>query len=175
MQTRLIALLLVSLCLLEIVASAAVAAEPQIGADAILGKWWFPKRDGQMEVRREDDTYFGKVVSYKDPDALDEHNPDPKLRERPFVGIEMLKDFKFDPKQRKWIDGTIYDGESGKTYKCTMWFENGDQDRLNVRGYIGFSFLGRTETFTRVTPEEEAQSQSDAVEQSKVKADGGSG
>lgn len=139
------------------------AAEPTSSADAILGKWWFPKRDGQLEVRCENDAYFGKVIAYDKPGQVDEHNPDPKLRDRPFVGIEMLADFKYDPNDQKWVEGTIYDGESGKTYKCTMWFENNNQDRLNVRGYIGFSFLGRTEIFERVRPEDE---------QSAEKADG---
>jgi uncharacterized protein (DUF2147 family) len=130
------------------------AAEPVPG-DAVLGQWWFPKKNGKMEIRREKDKYFGKVVDYDDPDALDEHNPDPNLQTRPFIGIEMLADFNYDPQEKKWIDGTIYDGESGKTYKCSMWFENGDASRMNVRGYIGFSFLGRTEVFTRVTSKDE--------------------
>lgn len=134
--------------------SLALAAEP---ADAVLGKWWFPEKNGKMEVFREGDKYFGKVIAYDKPDELDKNNPDPELRERRFVGILMLHDFVYDAEEEEWTDGTIYDGDSGKTYQCTMWFEDGDLTKLNARGYIGFALLGRTEIFTRVKPEEEDQ------------------
>ena len=45
-------------------------------------------------------------------------------------------------------NGTVYDPENGKTYKCIMTLEN--INSLNVRGYIGFSFIGRTDVWTRV-------------------------
>jgi uncharacterized protein (DUF2147 family) len=151
---------------LLLLGTALPAGKPGAG-DAILGKWWFPKRNGQMEITRSEGAYVGKVVAYDDPDAKDDHNPDPKLRERPFVGITMLADFTYDPKKEKWVDGTIYDGESGKTYKCTMWFENGDLNKLNARGYIGVPLLGRTEVFQRVTPEEEKL----ALEKNREKTD----
>ena len=32
--------------------------------DALLGKWWFPKKNGKLEVRRENGVYFGKIVAY---------------------------------------------------------------------------------------------------------------
>ena len=51
--------------------------------------------------------------------------------------------------------GTIYDGDSGKTYNCTLWFENGDTAQLSARGYVGISLFGRTEVFTRVTDKDE--------------------
>ena len=46
-----------------------------------------------------------------------------------------------------WREGTIYDPENGKTYKCKMWF---DGETLRVRGYIGFALLGRSTSWTRV-------------------------
>lgn len=135
--------------------TAAAAAEDRTACDAVLGKWWFPKQNGQMEIRCDKDVYSGKVIAYEKEGALDKNNPDPALRERPFVGVEMLKDFKYDAKKQQWSSGTIYDGDSGKTYKCTLWFKDGDTSRLNARGYVGISVLGRTEVFTRVTESEE--------------------
>ena len=134
--------------------SRAVHAADAAVADVVLGKWWFPEKNGQMEVYRDGEKYFGRVIAYDKPEQLDEKNPDPKLRDRPFVGIIMLHDFVYDTKQEKWTNGTIYDGDTGKTYKCTLWFENNNQDELQARGYIGISLLGRTEVFTRVKPEE---------------------
>ncbi len=46
-----------------------------------------------------------------------------------------------------WEEGTILDPKSGKVYDCTISFE--DPNTLNVRGYLGFSLFGRTQTWRR--------------------------
>ncbi|MDR5831448.1 DUF2147 domain-containing protein [Caballeronia sp. LP006] len=47
-----------------------------------------------------------------------------------------------------WEDGQILDPENGKLYKCKMKLEDGGQ-KLVVRGYIGVSLLGRSQTWLR--------------------------
>jgi len=111
--------------------------------------------------------YTGRVIAYDNPDALDKHNPDLALAKRKFVGIEMLSNFKYDPGENQWLDGTIYDGDSGKTYSCTLWFEQGKPNELRARGYIGISLLGRTEVFQRVTDADEKAAAQKKNEKSK--------
>ncbi len=49
----------------------------------------------------------------------------------------------------KYDDGKIIDPESGKIYSANMkLLENGN--KLEVRGYIGFSLIGRSQTWERV-------------------------
>jgi uncharacterized protein (DUF2147 family) len=120
-----------------------------------LGKWWFPKKNGQLEIKKANGIYTGQVIAYDDPEALDKNNPDPKLAKRKFIGIEMLSNFKYDSSKNQWSDGTIYDGDSGKTYNCSLWFDKGKPTELRARGYIGISLLGRTEVFQRVTAADE--------------------
>jgi uncharacterized protein (DUF2147 family) len=61
--------------------------------------------------------------------------------------MNIMNDFIFDGKAT-WKEGTIYDPKNGKTYDCKITREaNGN---LNVRGFIGISLLGRTETFVRL-------------------------
>ena len=48
---------------------------------------------------------------------------------------------------KTWEGGTILDPKSGKTYSCYITFEN--NNTLKVRGYIGFSLLGRTQKWLR--------------------------
>lgn len=48
----------------------------------------------------------------------------------------------------EWTGGRILDPENGKTYKCNIKLVGGS--RLNVRGYIGVSMFGRTQTWIRV-------------------------
>ena len=74
------------------------------------------------------------------------NNPDQLKRSDKILGKNILWGFSFDGDE--WNGGYIYDPDSGKTYKCKMWLEG--TDRLNVKGYIGVSLLGRAETWTRV-------------------------
>jgi len=158
MKTRNVILLVFALLILP--SPLVLAADKP--ADAVLGKWWFPKKNGQFEITESGGVYKGTVVAYDDAVALDKNNPDPTLAKRKFIGIDMLSNFKYDADEKQWLGGTIYDGDSGKTYKCTMWFEPNKPDELYARGYIGIALLGRTEVFKRVTAEDEK-----AAEQAK--------
>lgn len=46
-----------------------------------------------------------------------------------------------------WEDGKVYDPYSGKTYSSTMKLKTG---KLHIRGYIGISLIGRTNTWVRI-------------------------
>jgi uncharacterized protein (DUF2147 family) len=63
-------------------------------------------------------------------------------------------DFMWDfiPKkdsQEKWVKGKILDPDDGNIYSCEMTLHDGGKI-LEVRGYIGFSFLGRSQTWVRM-------------------------
>lgn len=93
--------------------------------------------------------YYGKIVWLKEPmkngkPKVDDKNPDTKLQSRPIIGLEMLKDFKFDKDNQEWSDGTIYNPSSGKTYNCYMHFET--PTKLKIRGYIGAAWMGLGKT-----------------------------
>jgi uncharacterized protein (DUF2147 family) len=116
-------------------------------ADAILGKYMVPSKDGAIEVYKTGTKYYGKIVLNKDPEKLDINNPDKTKQSRKVLGTTILNDFLFKGEQL-WADGTIYDPKNGKTYSCKITrLENGD---LQIRGFIGISLLGRTETFVRL-------------------------
>lgn len=81
---------------------------------------------------------------------VDVHNPDPALRGRPVLGLELLSGYTFTGK--RW-EGKIYDPESGNTYSSRMHVDK--QGNLAMRGYVGVPMLGRTATFEplgRCTP-----------------------
>ena len=40
------------------------------------------------------------------------------------------------------------DPKNGKTYKCLLYLDG--EDTLKVRGYVGISAMGRTQTWQRV-------------------------
>lgn len=143
MQKRLIVLLI------AVLLSPAAFAQK---ADAVIGRWLSPNREDQIQIYKKGNKYFGRLSWIKYPNdetgqpKTDKKNPDPALRSRQELGLELLKDFTFDG-DNVYEDGTIYDPKSGKTYSCKMTI---DGEKLKIRGYIGISLLGRSETWTRV-------------------------
>ena len=127
----------------------------QKGADAIVGTWLNQDKDAHIAIEKKGNKYYGKLVWLKFPiddetkkPKLDKHNPDSKLKSRPVQNLEILSNFVFHSSDNEWNDGDIYDPKSGKTYSCYMVLNNPDE--LKVRGYIGFSMIGRTNIWTRV-------------------------
>jgi uncharacterized protein (DUF2147 family) len=78
----------------------------------------------------------------------DANNPDPSLRARPVVGLQILQGLVPDSTANQWEGGSIYDPEDGKTYACTMMLT--DPNTLRVHGYVGIAMFGRTQTWTRL-------------------------
>lgn len=121
------------------------------GLPPIEGTWLSGDGDGWIEVTRKGDGLSGVVKgspnAAEDRPDKDEKNPDPALRDRPLTGLELFSGFSYDGDGR-WTGGTIYDPNSGKTYRCIITWVN--RETLKVRGYIGVPMLGRTETWTRV-------------------------
>lgn len=119
----------------------------------ILGKWWTPDKKSKIKIYKEGGTFYSDIVWMKEPRRddgelkRDKENPDPKKRDRPIKGLTIFRGMKCTEKNTL-EDGTLYDPESGKEY--SGWMELKDPDKLKVRGYIGFSMIGRTEYFERV-------------------------
>ena len=66
-------------------------------------------------------------------------------KDLPMVGMIIINDMQLD--EESWEEGTILDPKSGKVYDCSLSLE--DENTLKVRGYLGFSILGRTQTWRR--------------------------
>jgi uncharacterized protein (DUF2147 family) len=120
--------------------------------DAIVGKWQNPSGEGRIEIFKKGDSYFGKLYWLKEPNEngkpkLDKRNPDRSKKARPLKDLVILTDFQYAG-DAVWEDGQIYDPKSGKTYSCKMTLK-GD-DKLDIRGYVGISLIGRSEIWTRI-------------------------
>lgn len=119
--------------------------------DDILGKWLNSSGEGQIEIFKKGDKYFGKLVWIKEPNEngkpkVDAKNPNASLRSKPILGLEIVKDFVYEDKE--YVDGKVYDPKTGKTYSGKMTLEGAN--KLNMRGFIGISLIGRTEAWKRV-------------------------
>jgi len=109
-----------------------------------------------IEITRAGNYYLGKVYWLKVPISphtgkpkVDINNPEPKLRTRPIIGLNILLSFKYST-DTKTGEGDIYDPKSGNTYSCKATLV--DANTLNIRGYIGAYWmgLGRSEVWKRI-------------------------
>ena len=120
--------------------------------DAILGVWKDRMGKGHIQIFKHDGKYYGKIIWLKN--ALNENgqpksdrkNPDPSQRNKPLIGLVMLRDFVYD--DGEWSDGHIYNPSDGKEYRAFMKLV--DYNTLDVRGYVGISMFGKTDTWLRV-------------------------
>ncbi|PRC91589.1 DUF2147 domain-containing protein [Solimicrobium silvestre] len=67
-------------------------------------------------------------------------------KDQPVIGMVILKGLKKDDDE--YNGGTILDPANGKIYKSKLVLEEGAK-KLNVRGYIGFPWLGRSQVWVR--------------------------
>ena len=137
-----------------VLAVTAAAAFAQ-GTDTPVGVWQTiddnthqPKALVQIS-RGDDGALSGKVVK-----GLNPNEKPGKLctactddrKDKPILGMTIIKDMRQNGD--KWDGGNILDPENGKVYKCNMHLEDGGR-KLVVRGYIGVSLLGRSQTWIR--------------------------
>ena len=123
------------------------------GLSDILGSWRTDGGDSLLELFRCGEKICGKIVWLKEPNYIDSNdgpvgrtkvdrkNPDPALRNRPILGLQVMNGLTAKGDNR-WGNGNCYDPETGKSYKCKMRLAS--PDRLELRGYIGISLIGRT-------------------------------
>jgi uncharacterized protein (DUF2147 family) len=112
----------------------------------VLGDWVNEKRDAKFNIYKNGNMYYGKLIWGKGSEIKDVKNPNPDLRNRDIIGLVLLNNFIYDG-NGIWKNGTIYDPREGKTYSCKITIK--DKTTLLVRGYVGLSLFGRTETWVK--------------------------
>ncbi|WP_404985084.1 DUF2147 domain-containing protein [Chryseobacterium sp. M5] len=96
--------------------------------------------------KKSDGKYYGKVsqllIKPADPNCTGCKDD---RKGKPILGLEIIRGLAKDGDE--FTGGTITDPKTGKTYKCTITKSG---DKLNVRGYMGVSILGRTQVWQKV-------------------------
>jgi uncharacterized protein (DUF2147 family) len=153
---RPIAALLTALCIQVLAPVAPAAATPDP-----LGYWLVQDGEAVVRIERQGQALTGRIAWLKqpnypkdDPDGrggkpkVDAHNPEAKQQAAPLLGLTLLTGFKPGDAPEVWSDGKVYDPKNGKTYSGTLTLVG--NDRLDLRGYVLVSLIGRTSTWTRV-------------------------
>ena len=147
--------IIIFLCFFAFLSFQDEAFTQEYNENDVLGLWLNQDSDAHIKIYRDGKNFLGKIIWLKNPidtltgkPKLDTKNPEEELQKRPVDGLIIVRDFEFDDDDYEWEDGEIYDPKNGKTYSCRMELE--DMNTLEVRGYIGFSFIGRTVIWTRI-------------------------
>ena len=101
-----------------------------------------------VRIYLQDGKYFGKIEQSFTPGAearvcsecTDER------KNQPIIGLLIIRNVTL--KDGKYGGGDILDPDNGSVYRCKFHLEDGGTV-LVVRGFIGFSLLGRSQTWHR--------------------------
>lgn len=127
----------------------------QIKKDDILGNWVAKDQSVKVQVYKENGNFQAKVLWYNEKlgsgipmhAARDTRNPNPKLRGRKIIGMDVLSGLHFNNQKKRWENGKIYDASSGRTWDSyAELHDNGD---LIVRGYWKWQWIGKSMHFER--------------------------
>ena len=124
-----------------------------ISAQSIFGKWKTLNEDTNktesiVEIYKKEDKVFAKIIKIINKSDRDRvcNACKGKNKDKPILGMVILNGLKKEGKN--WDNGKILDPKNGKYYSCYITLLN--NTKLKIRGYIGFSLIGRTEYWYRV-------------------------
>ncbi len=132
-----------------------IVAAAQHNAPSIVGRWMSTDQNLEVEVYQAGNEYRAKVVWFDDSDdknqpmnlRCDWRNPDKLLRNRKVIGLEVMHSLVYNPSERIWENGRIYDPSTGKDWNAKAWLTK--EGFLKVRGFWHFEFLGQNLSFKK--------------------------
>ena len=119
----------------------------------VIGKWntideVTGKAMSVVEIFEYNNKIYGKVIDILNPKNRNNTCKDcpGEDQNKPILGLTIIKGLSKDGTE--YNDGKILDPKTGKLYKCYIELES--TNKLKVRGYLGFSLIGRTQYWERV-------------------------
>lgn len=133
----------------------AIAAPAQAGP-AETGLWIDDTGKGAVRIEACGAKLCGRIVWLKEPvnaqglPLTDKNNPDPGKQTRPICGLPILGQLEPLP-EGGYDNGWVYDPKVGKSYDVAITLAGPNQ--LQVTGYKGVRFLGKSFYWTRAKSE----------------------
>ena len=137
-----------------LVGLAAVGVSPRAADSPEVGLWQTisdktGKPEGYIRITQVGDELRGTIergMPGDDPNELCTKCPGERKNQRK-IGMTIMTGLHRSDNEW-WGGGEILDPDNGKVYRCKVRTIDSGR-KLEVRGYIGFSLLGRTQTWLR--------------------------
>ena len=118
--------------------------------DPYIGQWISVddetgKEKSEISLYEEGGKLYGRIYALLLPEDQGKMCNESKGSEKgkPIVGLVVVQGLIKE--RENWADGTILDPANGKRYSCNISLK--DDGTLDVRGYLGFSLLGRSQVW----------------------------
>ncbi|HPW97702.1 MAG TPA: DUF2147 domain-containing protein [Flavobacterium sp.] len=121
-------------------------------SQSIVGKWTTIDDEtgvekSVVEIYESGGDFYGKIIEIKEVEHRNKKctNCNGTDKDKPILGLIIIK--KLSKDNDVYSGGTITDPKNGKEYRCKIILDG--NDKLIVRGYIGISLFGRSQTWKR--------------------------
>ena len=122
-------------------------------SQTIFGKWKTVDdetgmENGIVEIYEKAGKVYGRIIEIleKEKKYFKCEMCEGEDKNKPVLGLVIIKGLK--KKGDFYEGGKVTDPKNGKSYHCKMILEG--KDKLIVRGYIGISLFGRSQTWFRI-------------------------
>jgi uncharacterized protein (DUF2147 family) len=91
-------------------------------ADDIIGKYRLPNKL-DIEIFKVDNKYFGKIIAlngYENGQTVDVKNPEKTKQDDPLLEMVIIKNLRYDAKEKKWLNGKMYGPEKGMVFNLKI-------------------------------------------------------
>ena len=121
-------------------------------SQTILGKWTTiddetGTKKAIVEIFEEQGKLFGRIIEILEADKKRQRctKCEGADKDKPILGLTIIKGLIKNGSS--YDGGEITDPKNGKIYRCKISLEG--KDKLIVRGYLGISLFGRSQTWVR--------------------------
>jgi uncharacterized protein (DUF2147 family) len=104
-------------------------------SEKIIGVWFTENNSSKIQIYKNDNQYFGKIVWIAPKSEKED------LKVKPTLGYQIFRKFIYESKNL-WSGGQVSDPRSGMTVSGKMTLK--DDKTLSVRGYLGAPMFGKT-------------------------------
>lgn len=130
---------------------AGAASDPRLASPVGL---WQPldssgKPLGLIQIFEVGGLYYGRIEPSSPSDDRNARctRCSGERHDQPIIGLVLMRHLR--PQNGEYVDGDIVDPDTGRIYGCTLRLTDGGH-QLIMRGFLGISLLGRSQTWQRV-------------------------
>ena len=117
--------------------------------------WWQPidaktgKPLGLIRIYQERGLFFGRIEpsSPSDDSSQKCSRCTDERRNQSIIGLVLIRNMRLQ--RDEYVGGDILDPDSGRVYGCKFRLADGGR-KLSMRGYLGISLIGQSQTWQRV-------------------------